>query len=204
MTGYYRVAEVVMWVLLPVLAACTAGDADSALPGLPPEDTSGWVQDTGTFPIDTTDTGEGDETPAHWLTLRQTGTWTLGGDLDDPSSMTGTLDVTELFDGNEKEPSCAQSWALVGTRAEVDCDGCFTFDVEHTLLLSEGECVTPELPEDAEVRALGWEESAATVWWDWYDTGVWVPLWATTDGKLPGEIELSWEEVVGAEGEDSG
>jgi hypothetical protein len=197
---------VVVWVSLALfgMSGCTSGREDSASPGLPPEDTSGWVQDTGTFPIDTSDSGGGDETPPHWLTLRQAGSWTLAGDLDDPSSMTGTLEVTELFDGEEEEPACTQDWALVGARAEEGCDACFTFEVEHTLLTSDGECRTPELPEDAEVRALGWEQAADTVWWDWYDSGVWVPLWATTDGKVPGDLEFSWEEIVGVEGEDSG
>mgnify|MGYP003341005463 CR=1 FL=1 len=96
----------------------------------------------------------------------QAGSWTLAGDLDDPSSMTGTLEVTELFDGEEEEPACTQDWALVGARAEEGCDACFTFEVEHTLLTSDGECRTPELPEDAEVRALGWERATD------FDTGL--------------------------------
>lgn len=201
MWSYYTGREVPMGPLL-LLAACTGAGDDSGTVGLPPEDTSGWVEDTGTFPIDSGDTAVDDEAPPHLLALRQAGVWTLGGDPDDPSSMTGTLTITEVLDGDAENPTCLQEWAMVGARAEEGCDGCFTFTVEHTQLFAEGACRAPELPDDGEVRALGLEEAAATIWWDWYDTGAWVPLWETAPGELPGEIAFSWEVTVGIEGED--
>lgn len=183
-----------------LLVACTSAAGDSAVVGLPPEDTSPFVEDTGTFPIDTSDTGAGDSAPPHWLGVRQEGTWTFGGDVGDPSSMTGTLTVTEVLDGDTLAPTCVEEWALVGERAEEDCEGCVTFVVGHTLVSADGGCRQPELPEDGEERALGWD--GETVWWDWHDTGVWVPLWSGVDGKVEGEIVFEWEATIGVEGED--
>lgn len=184
--------------------ACTGTDGDTGAGVLPALDTSGWREDTGTFPFDTGgDTAPIDEAPAHWLTMRQAGTWTLGGASDDPSSMTGTLVVTELLDGDEEAPTCVDTWALVGTRAAFDCDGCaYTFTVEHTRVASEGACRTPELPDTGDVRTLGYAEAEGRVVWDWYDTGAWVPLWEAESGALPDTLDVAWEAVVGVAVED--
>lgn len=195
------------WWRLPIaavgLAACTGTGDDTGPVTLPPDDTSGWREDTGTFPFDTADTGPTDEVPEHLLTLRQAGTWRLGGASGDPSSVTGDLVVTEILDGDEEAPACAQTWALVGTRADTDCPGCtWTFVVEHTLVTSEGACRTPELPEDGEARTLGYADAEGTIWWDWYDSGTWVPLWEAESGESPDEIVFSWETTVGVAVDD--
>ncbi len=182
------------------LLACTAGDADTGVASLPPLDTSGWQEDSGTFPIDTGDSGAGDEAPAHWLTLRQEGTWVPGGDPDDPSSVTGDLFVTEVLDGDEEAPVCAEQWALVGTRVEEACDGCEAFRVVFTQVTTEGACRTPELPTDGEERTLGYSAIDEQIYWDWHDTGVWVALWSaveTIDG-----VVTAWEDTLGVTVED--
>ena len=198
-TGSYRGT----WLLVAFVGAgCTAAAGDTGPAELPPEDTSGWREDTGTFPFDSTgDTAPIDEAPTHWLTMRQEGTWTLGGSASDPTSMTGTLLVTELLDADLLEPACLETWALVGTRAETDCDGCdYTFTVEHTRVTTEGECRTPELPESGDVRVLG--STGDEILWDWYDTGVWVPLWEAGPGTFSDEIDFEWEVIAGVTGDD--
>ncbi len=185
---------------LALLAACSASDADSGGPAeLPPADTS-WQRDTGTFPIDTAgDSGDPDEAPEHVLVHTELGAWALGGPSQDPTSMTGGVDIVETIDGGT---TCAERWALVGARAEVDCPGCtFTFSVEHTLVSSDaGACRAAELPTDGETRSLGYDGD--TVWWDWYDTGVWVPVWAAEEGELPSELLVQWEWTAGVVLED--
>ncbi|MES2644467.1 MAG: hypothetical protein V4850_33580 [Myxococcota bacterium] len=178
---------------------CTGAAGDTGTAELPPLDTSGWHEDTGSFPFDSAgDTAPIDEAPAHWLTMRQAGTWTLGGAEADPTSMTGLLVVTELLDADEEAPACVETWALVGARAETDCAGCaFTFAVEHTRVATEGACRTPELPDTGDLRTLGYAQAEGRVWWDWYDTGVWVPLWDAEAGTLPGELVFIWEAVIG-------
>lgn len=188
------------------VVGCTGAPGDTGLAALPALDTSGWREDTGTFPFDSAqDTAPIDEAPAHWLTMRQAGTWALGGTPADPSSMTGTLFVTELLDGDLEAPACEETWALVGSRAAVDCDGCaYTFAVEHTRVATAGACRTPELPATGDLRTLGYADAEGRIWWDWYDTGVWVPLWDAEAGELPGELAFGWEAVVGVGVEEEG
>lgn len=189
--------------LSAALPACAPAEEDSGPVELPAEDTSAWREDTGTFPFDTADTAAGDETPAHLLTVTHAARWTLGGFSDDPSSVTGELVVTELLDGVAEPPACLATYALVGERADEDCPGCsYTFRVLHTLVSTEGTCRSPERPVDGEDRALGHAEAEGVVWWDWYDTGVWVPLWESVPGELPGEIVLTWETTLGVAVED--
>ncbi|MFZ5481782.1 MAG: hypothetical protein ACOZNI_33785 [Myxococcota bacterium] len=148
-------------------------------------------EDSGTFPIDTalaTDTGD-DDTPDHWLTMRQSGVWAIAGD---GASMTGELVVVELLDGDEAEPACTATWALVGLPADAGCEGCeLTFDVEHTRVEGEGDCRGADLPEDGDVRTLGYD--GATLWWDYGGTGVWVPLYDAEPGEEADTIAFSWE-----------
>ncbi len=199
-TGPHRTGLASIFALL---TACGAPAEDTGPVELPPEDTSGWREDTGTFPFDTSDTGTLDETPAHWLTFRQAGTLLLGGAIADPSSVTGTLVITELLDGDEEAPACEQTWALVGERAPVDCDGCaYTFDVLHTRVEATGGCRAPELPDDGEERTLGYATGEGRIYWDWYETGVWVPLWDAGPGETPDAIAIAWETTVGVEVEE--
>jgi hypothetical protein len=186
---------------LALLAACAPAAEDTGPVRLPPEDTSVFREDTGTFPFDTSDTGVTDEVPAHLLTIRHGGAWLLGGDRGDPTSVTGTLVVTEVLDGADETPACTETFALVGERADADCAGCTaTFRVLHTLVAGAGTCRSPERPEDTEERTLGYD--AGAVWWDWYDTGVWVPLWEVEPGDTSDEIVFTWETTMGVIVED--
>ena len=205
MTRWADGAGRIAWVLWAAFgAACTASEGDTGPVTLPPLETGTPREDSGTFPFDTSaDTAPTDESPPHTLTLSQAGTWTLGGASGDPSSMTGTLVVTELLDGDTEAPACLETWALVGTRAATDCDGCaYTFAVEHTRVTTEGACRTPELPETGDVRALGYSAAEGRIWWDWYDTGVWVPLWDAERGESADELVFSWETELGVTGEE--
>ena len=184
-----------------LMLGCTGTADDTGAAELPPADSGGWREDTGTFPFDTSDSGGGDETPPHLLTARQEGSWVLGGPSADPNSVTGTLVITEVLDGDTLAPACSETWALVGARAEADCPGCdYTFVVQHTQTALEGACRMPERPADGEERALGYGDGV--IWWDWYDTGVWVPLWDATLNDTRDELAFQWETTVGVEVEE--
>ena len=52
------------------------------------------------------------------------------------------------------------------------------------------------------MRALGYSAAEGRIWWDWYDTGVWVPLWDAERGESADELVFSWETELGVTGEE--
>jgi len=109
--------------------------------------------------------------------------------------MTGELVVTELLDGDEEAPACAERWSLVGLAAERVCDGCdLSFEIEHTRVETEGSCRGADLPEDGDVRVLGYD--GTRIWWDYGDTGVWVPLYDAGEGEDIDTLVFVWETTV--------
>lgn len=186
--------------LLLGLAACAGGEGDSGAAELPPADSVPWPDDTvpDTFYVDTSlgETG-GDTEPAHTLTIRYEGAWSLTPAGGPYAAMTGALVLTELLDGDEEEPACAAEFSLTGQAVEEGCDSCVaTFAVRHYLAAGDAEaCRDPERPEDGDTWTLGWSRAERTVYLDLQGSGVWIP-WFEAE-ELDDELLLSWEATLG-------
>jgi hypothetical protein len=184
--------------------ACAAPDEDSGLPALP-ADTE--VVDTSepSFEIDTAveDTA-GDLSPEHTLALEHEGEWLLAPAGGPYGTMTGSLRITELLDGDELAPVCAVELALTGEAVEADCAGCaVAFEVLHTLTSGAlDDCREPGLPADGERWVLGHSPSDALLWLNVGGTGVWVEWYAVE--ALGDELSFSWTSSVGVMVEEEG
>ena len=195
--------------------------------GLPP-DTSDGGSDGGGGNAGTSWTGAGtgggpaagdDEAPDHRLSLIQEGSWTLSPPAGPYESLTGTLTVTELLDGDEDVPACTATFALTGvalddtdTRGCADCTA--SFDVLHYLsedgdtIPGEGGdddieiagldgCLAPDLPDHQDTWALGLASDSITrrlgqgTWLDWYEAE-----------RIGATVSFSWTATVGVEGDE--
>jgi hypothetical protein len=186
-----------------LVGACggEAGDSAAVLPPAETGETGSDADDSaGTFPFDTSgDSASSDDVPSHWLTMREAGLWVPE---DDGSGVihgvSGQLEAREVVDGDEEAPACDWVWTFVGTAADSSCDDCdYTMDVTFTRddTLSTGACRDPELPATDEQWRLGYAAAEATIWFDYYGTGVWVPLYdVTVDSELG--ITFSWERTI--------
>ncbi len=194
------------------LLACSPSEESEVPTTLPPEDTDvDTTSDTGWFPTDTGSSGSyTDETPPHTLAMSHTGTWELlplGGPF---TSLVGELHITEVLDDDEV-PSCVASFALTGQSTEDNCDGC---DYPFTILFyltDEGDekndkvggladCRSPDLPTDGAVRTLAYADAEGTIYFDYYDSGIWLPWYDAS--LLHDEVTFSWSGSAGIVGEE--
>jgi hypothetical protein len=108
------------------------------------------------------------------------------------------------------------TYALTGSAAEKNCEGCqFTMDVGH-YLVSEGlfdelgeprvdsegtpiatqeACRTPDLPIDGETWRIGYRESPPGLLLDYNDSGTWLEWYAAE--RLRGNVDFTWTATVG-------
>lgn len=183
--------------MLFLLLACQP-DEDSSPASLPPDPATADSVDTdpSTFTVDTSlGGGTSDEVPTHTLTIRHTGTWELTPMGGPWRTLTGTLDVVEILDGDELAPVCALNYALTGTESVENCPNCIaTFDVSQYLSLGDpSTCTDPELPTAA--AQMGWDGSS--LWLNWQDSGLWVEWYS---GSLIGDtLNFGWEISLGTD-----
>ena len=200
---------------------CSGSSSDTGTPEqLPPVDTA---ENTLTDTIDwnVSDTGlngsYSNEEPPFELTLQHEGVWELlplGGPY---TSMVGEMTVVELLDGNENTPYCRATFSLTGQVAESTCDSCDVSFLILFYLTDEGEkgdkegkeksevggladCQSPDLPADGETRTLGYSDLDSTIYFNYYDSDIWIPWYDAND--LHDEVNFSWEETVGFAGDE--
>lgn len=208
---------------LAALLACGGGDPATS-PGLPPEGDGGSTTGDGGGGAGTSWTGGGtgggpargdDEVPGHLLTLRQEGTWTLSPATPPYDSLTGTLTLTELLDGEQDVPACTATFALTGTASDERCDGCTAgFQVLHYLSQDGASlpgpdsgapievpglsgCLGTDLPAHEEVWVMALASDrierrlGLSTWQAWYDAQT-----------VAGTVTFSWTATVAVEGDE--
>jgi hypothetical protein len=199
---------------------CTKTNSDSDTDtGLPPDtDTD---QETGNpfTPGETGAPADVDQIPDHWLYLYQDGSWTLSPHGGPYTAFVGQMVALELLDVNRPDKSdtdtdadtgygfdtgeaspiaCRTVYNLIGYPTEdVGCPSCsFTFYVEfHVVEGDPSLCQDPELPQDKEVRTLGFDEASSTIQYDYFGSGFWLPWYS---GSLKGNtLTFDWSAKVG-------
>lgn len=217
--------------LLALGPACQGEGDGGTQQGLPPEhggtgSTTGDGGGAGTGWTGTGSSGTGggpaagdDESPAHLLTLVQEGSWTLSPPAPPYESLSGTLTVTELLDGDETLPACTATFALTGVALPpedgepcADCEA--SFEVLHYLSQDGGSvqgvdsgaatevpglasCLAPDLPAHEEVWVLGLADDrierrlGLSGWVDWYEAE-----------QVGATVDFSWTATVGLEGDE--
>ena len=210
----------VVWVLSMVgLMACGSNAEDSGTATLPPDSGAGSDNpDTGKgfFSVDTGPSGDTglNESPPFELKITHTGLWERSPLSGPYTDMIGTMSVEEKVLGGDT--LCQVEFSLTGTVSESKCNHCGeAFDILF-YMISEGEldaegepiltedgqvmsgrssCQFPELPNDGDIWRMGFAEVDGAVFWDYYDSGAWVPLYAAQE--LHDEITYSYETTVG-------
>lgn len=140
-----------------------------------------------TFPT-TTFTGTQDEVPAHWLHIEELGAWSLAPAGGPYTSLTGTLQLTEIVDELDLEegPDCLVTFDLVGTEPERPgtCAGCDEALVLNFTITSGdlAACQGPDLPPPNPETGwrMAWNPADQTIYRDINATGVWVAWWPGT------------------------
>jgi hypothetical protein len=202
-------------LLSGALGACKGDDTGGKGAGsLPPEDTDDGSDDTGLpfFPVDTAegDTGFNLE-PVNTLTLQHTGVWSqspVGGPY---TALTGDLTIFEYLDEDEEQPWCRAHFAVTGLKTDETCPTCEIGYLVEFYVVSEGPteeeaaedievgglsmCESPDLPEDLERWHMGWSEDEQTLYFNYYDSGFWLP-WYEADA-VHDDIAFTWEETLG-------
>lgn len=182
-----------------LLLACTAGGTDSAPAELPPPEDS-QVRDTtpDTFRIDTSfqDTAS-DLTPAHTVVVTHEGSWEMSPDGGPYTAMTGSLLVTEVVDGDEEAAACTLEFSLTGDAVDDGCPTCAaSFEVLYYLASGDVEgCVDPDRPDDGARQRQGWSNSDSFVFYDFLNSGVWLPWYP--GARVGGSIEFTWTTSYG-------
>lgn len=176
--------------LLFILPGCTE-DPPVEPPPIPEETglpATEWV-DTGVFrPPDTASVGLGDDVPSDTITLEQTGTWNLSGDPYD--ALVGRFRMREFINGvilstaDTALPECDVTLALQGSRFDgpTGCPSCdHVWDVQFTQtpdsLTGDAGCHDPDRPRDGDTWRLGYSAASATIYFNFYGSGVWIPWW---------------------------
>lgn len=201
-------------LLASFVVSCDGSDTGEAGKSqLPPDDSDEGTGDTALpyFPVDTAaDTGFNLE-PVDTLTLQHTGLWSqspVGGPY---SALTGDLAIFEYMNGDEDQPWCRVHFAVTGLKTDETCSTCdIGYRVEF-YVVSEGAseeeaadevevgglalCESPDLPEDLERWHMGWSEDEQTLYFNYYDSGFWLP-WYEADA-VHDDIAFTWAETLG-------
>ena len=187
-----------MFLLITILACSDKGDTGVAQ--LPPEETY-VVEDTAEafFEEDDAmlyDTGY-DEVPPFHLHVSHTGIWSLSPVAGPYTSLQGELILTEVIDTNDTFPYCNFRMGITGYASDAMCNTCdFGFEVNFFLLDPEepeegeevieipdeipiadnlSECFAPDLPDHQEVRQMAYSMDEETLYFNYYNTGIWLP-----------------------------
>ncbi|MEC7986481.1 MAG: hypothetical protein VX278_15045 [Myxococcota bacterium] len=186
-----------MFLLFSIIACSDKGDADEVQ--LPPEDT--YVAEDTAEPYFDAETGlfdtGYDEVPPYQLHIAHTGMWTLSPVAGPYTSLQGELNLSEIIDNNDTFPYCDFRMGITGYASEAMCNTCdFGFEVNFYLLDPEepeegeevieppeeipiaeslGDCFSPDLPHHQEVRQMAYSIEEETLYFNYYDTGIWLP-----------------------------
>jgi hypothetical protein len=151
-----------------------------------------WV-DTGVFrPDNTGSVALGNDVPLHTVILEQSGVWNLSGSPYDV--LIGSFRVRELVDGNAPDTSvtgdtaddlaCNITYSMQGTPSPqpTGCPNCaHVWDIQFTIDADSetdtSQCNDPDLPQDGDTWRLGYAGGDATIYFNFYGTGIYVPWW---------------------------
>lgn len=176
-----------------VCAVACSPEEDEPTPTLPPDTTTPTAAPTAPPVLD--DGSSEPSNPAPVDTLRQLdeGTWLMSPTGGPYSDVSGSLLVSEYLNGSENPTACQLEYALTGYKVTPGCPDCnYTFRIKHVLLSGDPEdCSRDDLPEDGQYLVLGYSSETHLVYYDYHDTGTWLPWY---EGSRTGdEILYSWE-----------
>ena len=196
-----------------LLIGCPSAEPD---PGDLPDETPALLgdDDDATAPVDDDDSI--DETPENVLSVSEMGVLTRSPAGGPYTTITGTLTISELLNGQVVEPgdddddddgpspTCEVLFAVVGTRADAE-DVCPTCDTTWQLTFSVDEgnpadCQGPEQPSDGDVRLMGFVQAEQALYWNYQDLGTWV--WWYHANDQGDDIAVSWQTTLGIEVDD--
>ena len=66
---------------------------------------------------------------------------------------------------------------------------------EGTFAETPSDCFVPDMPDHLESRRLGYSALEGTIYFDYYDSGFWIP-WYTAD-QIHDSITFEWNTLVG-------
>lgn len=201
----------VIWLLL----ACTDQTKDNA--ELPPEEEYSEEESIEpSFEEPPVSEEAFDEAPPQMLQLVHTGIWNLSPIAGPYTSLYGELNIQERIDGGILFPYCDFDFAVTGYKVETLCPTCdFGFSIEFfvqepepvpeeeeieipdgiPIAVSIEECFTPELPEHQETRTLAYSIDEQMLYFDYFNTGIWVPWYPAT--FINDTLEVYYYEEVG-------
>lgn len=185
-----------LWIL-----GCEGTPVDTAGTGELPAETGEYtyVYDTSTYSVETGglfDTANA--LPDTLLTLEQTGTWNLSPPGGPWTTVMGDLHVIEYLE--DGAAACDVSFNVEGTVTDEACEGCTTgLTVRFNIAAGNpSPCRDTDLPEPDETRELGWAPDEQTLYWNYYNSGAWLPWYdVTLDGDT---LHVSWQAQLGLEG----
>lgn len=187
-------------LLLGLGMGCTSEPVDTAGTGELPAETGEYtfVYDTSTYVIDTgalVDTAN--SAPDTIITMVQTGTWNLSPPGGPYTTVSGTFSALETME--DGAVGCNVTFAVEGTVTDEGCPGCTQgLEIHYNTLDGNGApCRDRDLPEPGDDRTFGVALDEATLYWDYYDTGAWLPWY---DLSQEGDtLTVSWRAELGLE-----
>ena len=200
------------WLFL----ACSEKEVDSAQ--LPPEEVTEEQGFEPSFEADpVTDSVAFDEQPMQMLQLQHSGIWNLAPIAGPYTSMYGELNIQELIDGYTVVPYCDFSFAVTGYATEDVCPTCdFAFSIEFFVMEPEpseeeeeefelpedfpqaedmSDCFSPELPDHQEIRVMSYSLEDEMIYFNYFDTGIWIPWYPAT--FIHDTLEIYYLEEIG-------
>jgi hypothetical protein len=128
------------------------------------------------------------------------------------------MTVLEVIDGATDPSWCSMTFNLTGFATDIMCETCdMAFDVEFYLLENEDEenappeddmmdedpvqayvlddCLSPDMPSHEEIRRLGFSVTEGTVYFDYYNSGFWLPWYDAY--QIHDDVFITWESTVG-------
>ena len=204
-----------------ILIGCGTNKEDTGATTLPADNAPQEV-DSGTpyFAVDTSgyDTGF-NQGRVRSLDIVHTGEMSLSPLSGPYTTLYGTMHVLEIIDGREEPPWCNVTFSLTGYASDVKCPTCeYAFDVEFYHLEEEpdedeepqqqpdmmdepieaatlGDCLSPDLPGHQEVRRLGYSPVDNTIYFDYFNSGIWIPWFEAQ--QIHDEVSFTWEANLG-------
>jgi hypothetical protein len=195
------------------MPACTEPEQTAELPDV---DDGSLDSAAPSFAVDTSiyDTGF-NEQMVQQLQLFHEGAWEMSPPSGPYTVLYGELEVMEVIDGKIDPPWCSFTFALTGYISDELCDTCdIAFDVSF-YLLDDGEepdeeemdaenperayelddCLTPDMPAHEEIRTLGYSAFEEQIYFDYYDSGIWIPWYEAS--QILDSVSFEWEHTIG-------
>ena len=148
------------------------------------------------------------------LDVTHSGSWVLSPLAGPYELLTGEMSISEIAAGNQLSPWCSYNFALTGDVVnDSSCETCsFVVDVKFYLLEdsedtgspvnqeilqaeSIDECFFPDLPTHQEIRRLGFSLPDQTIYFNYYNSGIWIPWYDASQNQ--NQIDFNWSSQIG-------